>query len=310
MSTDRIRILDFDGSVTKQTDLVSRYKAEVVDMRDIGPAARFWMDGKTTAEVARRLSVLPPRAVTFTGSGDFHHISKLLLDRITEPVTLISFDTHPDWDMSSPWLCCGSWVREALKKPTIVKVLLLGASSCDTSPFAVLTGSLGALANDRVEIYPYHCRPTKVPVRAVPDNISIVVDRKPLVSTIHWNVLSRKNLIEFFLHIIRRLPTRKVYVTIDKDCLESEYALTNWGEGGFSLDELIMMLKELKDNLEIVGVDITGDYSPVRVRGAVKRAVSCLNRPRSIKATGYPEAFITKVNEQTNLKLLELLAKG
>ena len=67
-----------------------------------------------------------------------------------------------------------------------------------------------------------------------------------------------------------------------------------------------MMLKELKDNLEIVGMDITGDYSSAHLKGIVKNAVSYLDRPKDVKALSYPEAFITKVNEQTNLKILEL----
>lgn len=310
MSPKPVYILDSDASVTKQTELVSRYRPEVTDLRDLAPAARFWMDERTRRAVAARLPEIPDAGIVFLGSGDFHHYTSILTERITEPFTLISFDTHPDWDICSPWLSCGSWVSRMLARPNLAKAVLLGASRCDVSPFAVLTGHLGALAGDRVEIYPYQCRPVRVPFRRVPDNISIMVDRRPFFSTIRWNELARKNTLEFFMHVVRRLPTRKVYVTVDKDCLESDYALTNWGEGGLSLDDLLTMLKEIRDNREIIGIDINGDYSPVRATGIVKKAALYLNQPRNVKALAYSEAFVTNVNEQTNLRLLELLAGG
>ena len=32
----------------------------------------------------------------FYGSGDFHHLTSVLLSRVEEPVTVVQFDNHPD----------------------------------------------------------------------------------------------------------------------------------------------------------------------------------------------------------------------
>jgi arginase family enzyme len=48
-------------------------------------------------------------AVTMIGSGDFHHLAVLLLERAREPVTVIHFDNHPDWVRWAPRWHCGSW---------------------------------------------------------------------------------------------------------------------------------------------------------------------------------------------------------
>lgn len=306
-----LSILDLDGSVTSQTELVSSYKPAIVDLRDLGPAARFWMDERTRRRLAERVPAMPEGSLVFLGSGDFHHLTSLIAGRVTGPFSLISFDAHPDWDTASPLLSCGSWVSRLLRsRADLAKVLLLGAVACDASPFLVMTGSLNELSGDRVELYPYQSPPVVVPFRAVPDSISVSVDRRGPFSILRWQELTSKNMLEFFMHVLKRLPTKRVYVTIDKDCLSTDYALTNWGQGGLSLDDLLIMLKEIKEQCEIVGIDITGDYSPIRVKGIVKNVASYLNRPRRIKAEEFPPPFITRANEQTNLKLLELLAGG
>jgi len=42
--------------------------------------------------------------------------------------------------------------------------------------------------------------------------------------------LENKDVSELTLGLIKRLPVRKVYISIDKDCLKSDFALTNWEE--------------------------------------------------------------------------------
>jgi arginase family enzyme len=141
----------------------------------------------------------------------------------------------------------------------------------------------------------------------VPENISIRTKRYPALTKIYWKELNGVNIMEFFLHILSRLPVKDVYVSIDKDCLNNEYALTNWEEGAMSLDDLLVMLKLIKEKTNIVGVDITGDYSDISIKSIIKRLASHIDHPKHIKAQALTESVITSVNEETNLKILEIL---
>ena len=307
MSFVRIRILNFDDSVTRQKRLLADYDAEIIDMRDLGPGARFWMNRGVASKIEKRLPSRPTRTVTFLGSGDFHNVTDMLISRYDEPICVIDFDFHPDWDILFPMPHCGSWAARAMRRPNVLKLIMLGVSSRDLLPFSIHTGDLGSLKDDRIEIYPYSQKPAYVFLRRVPQNISIATTRYPFVTKILWNGLKDKNITEFLLHIIKRLPSKKVYVTVDKDCLRADYALTNWEEGAFSLDDLLVMLKILKDNLDIVGMDITGDYSAIQLAGIFKRFASYLDHTKRLKASELALSRIDEINERTNLKILELI---
>lgn len=307
MSLKKIRILNFDDSVIEQKALLGRYEMDVVDLRDLGPGARFWVDNRSIHEIERRISGKGEGCVTFLGSGDFHHVTELLLRRYSQPLSLIDFDFHHDWDATSPLLHCGSWVSRAMKRRNILKCIILGASSKEFSFFSLQAGDLAVLKDDRTEIYPYSSEPGAIFFRAVPSNISFRREERPFFTKILWNELKGRNITEFFLHIIKRLPSKKVYITIDKDCLNAEAAITNWDQGKMPLGDLLLMLKLIKDNCDIAGMDITGEYSPARLDGAFKNFVSSLNHPRDIKVAGHAKGSVTALNEATNLKILEIV---
>lgn len=307
MLDKKIRILNFDDSVTSQKGLLSLYGADVVDLTDLGPKVRFWTDENGRRALSERVPKDGAGRVTFLGSGDFHHVTEILLSRYEEPVSVIDFDFHQDWDGTSSLLHCGSWVARVMKRKNIEKCVIVGASSIDMTFFSLQAGCLEHLKNDRIELYPYSSKRGAVFFRTVPSNISFTAKRYPFYTRIDWNALKNKNIAEFFLHIIRRLPSNKVYITVDKDCLKTGAALTNWDQGSMPLECLLTMLRMIRDNCDIVGMDITGDYSPVRVDGAFKRAVLWLSHPEKISASRFAGPRINTVNEETNLRILELL---
>ena len=300
-----IRILNFDNSVIKQKNLLSEFKAEIIDLREFGPKIRFWMNDKDRRDIKKRIHGSRTDAVTFSGSGDFHHITDILISEFNEPVSVIAFDFHPDWSVFSPWLSCGSWVTRTLKNKNVLKCILIGAGCGDLS-FSIQGGDFNSLKGDRVEIYPYSHRPSTIFFRNIPPNSSMKIERYPFFTKIHWTELKNKNLTEFFLNVLKHLPAKKVYVTIDKDCLSTEDALTNWEEGNLPLKDLLSMLKTIRDNLDVAGMDVTGDYSPIRINGAFKKIAAYLNHPKNIKAMDLPESSVTAVNEKTNLKILQI----
>ncbi len=302
-----VRVLNFDNSVVRQRNLVERFEPSVIDLTGIGPRCRLYSSEKTAQEVSALIGPGCENSITFLGSGDFHHITGLLLDKISEDISVISFDDHPDWDILPPRICCGSWVTRILQNGNVKKVILLGATSGDISPKLFRMGNYDSLKDDRLEIYPYQHRPTKVFFKKIPKNISADVKSGIFYDEIHWQELKVKNIAEFLLHILRRLPTKKVYVTIDKDCLKAKYSLTNWAAGHLELEELLLMLKLIKENTEIVGLDITGDHSPVKTEGFIRTVITAINHPRESSAGGRYESHIDSVNEAANIRILELL---
>ena len=182
---------------------------------------------------------------------------------------------------------------------------MLGVASGDISTLSIQTGNIRALKDNRVEVYPWSHIPTKVLFRRVSENVSIDVTRGPLSSTIRWHGLKRADLTGFVHELAGRLETKRVYVSIDKDCLSSPWALTNWEQGLMGLEELLRMVGLIRENFEVVGVDVTGEYSSPVVTGGFKGIVSRLDHPKEYSALGKAQSQITFVNQRTNTALAE-----
>ncbi|MDD5730360.1 MAG: hypothetical protein PHN57_04465 [Candidatus Omnitrophica bacterium] len=308
MLSNKVRILNFDDSITLQKRLMEKFQPEVVDFKKLGPYCRLWSNEKEAGQIRMSLNPESKNRITFLGSGDYHHISGLLTEQFREPISLIVFDHHPDWDILPPGLGCGSWVTYSLRKQNVMKAVILGVSSEDISSVWVQTGNLNSLKDDRVEIYPYAHKPTVTLLKKVPQNISMKIKRGFGYNKISWQELRGKNQVDFLSGLISsRIKTKQVYVSIDKDCLKSDYSLTNWEEGFFDLEELLGLLKVIKNNLDIVGLDIVGDYSAPRVEGRFKSFLSRIDHPKIYSAKNKTDVSISALNEQTNLKILELL---
>lgn len=269
--------------------------------------ARIWASRATANAIRRALHPALRAAITLIGSGDFHHVSSLLIEQFHEPISVIVFDHHPDWDILPPKLHCGSWVTQVLKQPSVKHVILFGVSSNDLSSPRIRSGNLGSLAQDRLEIYPYRHEPTTVRFRRVPINRSFRVVNRFGLNTITWTELSRQPLQEFVRGVLERLEVKQVYVSIDKDCLQAGASLTNWEAGLLSLDELLQMLRLIQQYTEMVGADLVGDYSPPKIRGWLKTLIAKFDYPNDYSARGKSLEEICAVNEATNLKLVEFL---
>ena len=78
---DSIRILNFDNSVVRQAKLIERFKPSIIDLTDLGPRCRLYSNENTAREVSDRIGAASVNSITFLGSGDFHHVTSLLLDK-------------------------------------------------------------------------------------------------------------------------------------------------------------------------------------------------------------------------------------
>src|SRR5713101_5686196 len=98
-----IRILDMDGSLTDQKELLAGYEPAIHPLRNWGPHirlacsfGRYRRFGCALADVLGSADDRSP-TLTFYGSGDFHHVSLALVRRLATPFNLLVLDNHPDW---------------------------------------------------------------------------------------------------------------------------------------------------------------------------------------------------------------------
>src|SRR5262249_45277918 len=126
-----VRILDLDGAVVAQPQVRAQTSC-VLPLRHWGPRLRLacsFADFATfERDLARLLGGTHDRraAVSFVGSGDFHHVSLALLRRQSRPFNLLVLDNHPDWMRRVPLLHCGTWLAHAARLPSVRRIFHVG----------------------------------------------------------------------------------------------------------------------------------------------------------------------------------------
>ena len=222
------------------------------------------------------------------GSGDFHHLSALWIRRVKQPLIVISFDNHPDWDIRPPKWCCGGWVNRALELPHVQRVSVWGCGNFECWWPHQIFGNRRAERQGRLEVHPW-----------ADDRPASARERRGAIMRIDWQ--------QRFLAFVKNLGATPLYVTIDLDCLRSEDAVTNWESGRFTLDDLTWALSELRNATRIVAGDICGAFSPPVYARRKQRFASEMDHP---KLSQPQPAEIQRVNAATLKRLWPLLAEG
>ena len=322
----RLRILDLDGSITDtQTGVMARVgsaRAFTVPARDLGPRIRYLATRGAMRTLAARLAAADRDCLTLFGSGDFHHVSAALLGRFPAEasLTVVVFDRHPDGDRRSPWPCCGSWILEALRMPQVQAVVVIGLGSHDIAGWRVTVGPVRALRSGKASFYPFDCPPSYAFVGGgLPAELpcaSFAVGPLPLSAEIRWHNLAAdlapNDWNGRMRRIVATIPTRDIYLSIDKDCLTPDAALTNWEPGHLPLANVLAGIGILAGERDIVGADITGEYSSAEIASPYFRRLYAADRPAS--APGHPgsdmpepDRATLRRNEETNHSLLSVL---
>ncbi|MBV9566855.1 MAG: hypothetical protein JO172_01845 [Hyphomicrobiales bacterium] len=301
----RLRILDLDASLPSQAPFAERLASGHAERIDLMPSAaslrimarRRAMDA-FCERLAREDYAGGVPEVTFYGSGDFHHLAAGLLRLVKEPVTVIHFDNHPDWVSFPPTFNCGAWVNRALQLPQVRKVVTLGPCSHDLAWPELKTGNLAAVREGLLEIRPW---------RHPPSRVWRDYDRGPAHRShggyIEWANLADGDWRAALEDVIAGVPTRAVWLTIDKDVLVEEEAATNWDQGAMSVDHLIEAIKLLAMRTCLLGVDVCGDYSPPRFGDPFRAALARFDHPAKPEPT--PE--VLRRNATSNARLLACL---
>ena len=292
--------LHLDDALLAQTRLLRaglELDARVLDARGVGPELRLWARPRPLRVLDGWLHDSPAAGpeLVFTGSGDFHNVTPLLLARALRatpgPVTVVHFDNHPDWVRFADGVHCGSWVAAAARLPSVRRILTIGVCSADVAPGKHKGAEVQLVADGRLEIHPWRDPAGRA------GHVTIAGRRFDTVET--------QGEVAFLDGLLDRIPTENVYVTLDKDVLRAGQAVTNWDQGDAGLPFVEAALRRIGAARRIVGADVLGDwsrpaYAGERLEGWVKRAEAFLDHPRPINDADGART----VNEPVNLRLL------
>lgn len=282
--------------------------AREVDERRYGSAIRLWSRRESLdllkPSMARPAGAPSCPRLCFLGSGDFHHVSSLLIAEAAEafdgPLTVIHIDNHPDWVHFDNGVHCGSWINEMAEHSNVQKIITLGVCSEDLQSPERKGANLTNLVYGKVELYPYDHPPSRVK-RSYGDGASYTQAGGRLI----WSTMKKMGLTAFSEHLLSRIFTSNVYITIDKDCLSRDDAITNWDQGRLRLSAILKLLSDIAARHRIVGADVIGDYSTPIYTGSLltrllKQGEILIDQPLLA-----PEAAMTRDrNTSTNLTLL------
>ncbi len=290
------RVLDLDGSLTAQPALSERATIAATS-QELGPYLRYLCTRAALNRFAASLDPSQSHQLTFYGSGDFHHLTAVLLAQFRAQLSVVVFDQHPDWDITAPVACCGSWVNTALKLPHIKKIVVIGAGDEDLGGQHLLRGNTTALRNGRLEIYPA----TFARSQTLSRRTRRLRCARQSGGFIHWKTVEQLGWNDLMSHVIAGLPTRQIYVSLDKDCLVEQNAISNWDAGELKLEDVCAAIERLNRECEIVGADVTGEWSAGQPASPIFRAVSRADHPQ----LPIPTAAELTRNQDTNLRLLD-----
>jgi arginase family enzyme len=273
--------LDLDGAWPREI-----VPFRTLDLRRWGPHLRFSASSQLVERFYREIeSELAP--FLLYGSGDFHYFTALWLRRVVEPVTVIAFDNHPDWDIRPPKWGCGGWINRALELPQVQKISVWGCGNFECWWPRQIFGNRRAERRGRLDLHAW-----------ADDRGDRARNRRGAIVRQDWQPR--------FLGLTKQLTGDAVYITIDLDCLRAEDAVTNWENGFFSLEDLEWALSELSNTAKIVGGDLCGAFSPGYYARRKQRFAARMDHPRQSQLD---EAQIREVNRAAFERLWPVLAK-
>ena len=298
----RLRVLDLDGAVNGQpflAGLIEAGEAERVDARDLEQRLRIVASRRAFRALGERLgegAVGGEPEVLFFGSGDFHHLTALFVALHPEPLAIVHFDNHPDW-VRYPTINCGSWVNMALKSPHVAKVVTIGPCSDDLRYPEWKLANLPAIRAGRLVVYPWRSVPT--PLWGAPVTAPGTSTTDGLLT---WRNLAAESWDDFLDELAASLPDTALWITIDKDVLVQDDAITNWDQGEMTLGHILAALRRLAASFRIAGIDVCGDYSTPRLKDPLRAFLSWSDHPA---LPPHEEADLA-VNDRTNTRLIEV----
>lgn len=197
------------------------------------------------------------------GSGDFHHLTWPLVERVraTVPFQVVVLDNHPDNLRYLFGVHCGSWVRRVAMLPAVSHVHVVGIGSSDIAAGHAWENYRTPLREGRLSYW----------------SVGVCVDwaaRAGLAHAFHA-FDDADTLVRAFAEGQRAAP-QPAYLSIDKDVFAADVARTNWDQGHFKPCHAIAVIDSLCAG-GLVGSDITGEISAYRYRSWWKRRLVAID---------------------------------
>ncbi|MEP7184791.1 MAG: arginase family protein [Rhodanobacter sp.] len=232
---------------------------------------------------------LPPdHGTVMLGSGDFHHLSWTLIERVksSQPFQVVVLDNHPD-NMRYPFgVHCGSWVRRVARLPQVSHVHVVGIRSSDIGRGHAWENYLTPLRQGRLSYWSV--------------GIDVSWARQLGLADAFHSFDDLPAMVRAFT-LLQRNDPRPTYLSIDKDVFGEDIARTNWDQGEMTLDQALAIIDSLRGGL--VGSDITGEISSYRYRSWWKRRLSAIDSQPAVS-----EQDLTRWWEQQHALNGQLLA--
>ena len=202
--------------------LMEGHDFDLVDCQDIC-GKEFICSEEAQKEISHRMADYAPEEIHLDDSGNYHYLTKLWTDRLTAPFSLVLIDHHTDMrrEAFDGILTCGNWVRVMLERNPYLKKVII----------------VGPTENQRSTID--GCYRSRVQF----------ISEEALLTEEGWKRFSKVHLKE------------PVYISIDKDVLNHDSAITDWDQGNICLDDLKRLLDSIFKNEKVIGMDICGEYS-------------------------------------------------
>ncbi|GAA5114557.1 hypothetical protein GCM10023211_24160 [Orbus sasakiae] len=284
-------ILNFDNSVGNIDGALT------ISLADYQERIRFGCSQQHYRSLCEHLAPLLPDhhyGPVLMGSGDYHHLSLFLIERLaqhysaTNPIQVVIFDNHPD-NMRFPFgIHCGSWVSHVAKLPFVSHVHVMGICSNDIGNAHCFENRLLPLYRKKLTYWTLNHNTQWAKYLGLSKAFRCFHSADEMISAF---IATQDKLA---------LPT---YLSIDKDVLSEHVIKTNWDQGQLAVYHLADTITALGH--DIIGSDITGELSSYHYQTRWKRVLSSLD--------AQPDIALDKLHEwqgeqhQLNRQLLTLL---
>ncbi len=199
-------ILDFTH-VYRDEDIKDIDRFRYIDCSDI-QETDMYCSKNAYEKIWGRIEPYGIQGIHYIDSGNYHYITKIITDHITEPFGLVMYDHHTDMQipMVPEMMSCGDWAGQTLiQNENLRQLVVVGPPESDIEQtLESYSGSQsGRLLTFSAE-------------------------------DLHGGLPEDK-----LKHIRTDLP---LYISIDKDVLGTEYTETNWSQGDMSIGGLEHLL--------------------------------------------------------------------
>ena len=199
-------ILDFTH-VYRDEDIKDIDRFRYIDCSDI-QETDMYCSKNAYEKIWGRIEPYGIQGIHYIDSGNYHYITKIITDHITEPFGLVMYDHHTDMQipMVPEMMSCGDWAGQTLiQNENLRQLVVVGPPESDIEQ---TLESYSGSQSGRLLTFS--------------------------ADDLHGDLLENK------LKLIRTdLP---LYISIDKDVLGTEYTETNWSQGDMSIDGLERLL--------------------------------------------------------------------